>query len=123
MTRDELIRLFENHEKLWANLPSSDAVWNDFPWPMIKKPYEPEEITLPAVRAYIESPYYPEKDKSKTVKDRVKDHIKRWHPDRFNTKLLTKVREEEKEKVKEGAGTVVRCLNELLAKTNGPLFD
>ena len=123
LTRDELIRLFENHEKLWANLPSSDAVWNDFPWPMIKKPSEPEEITLPAVRAYIESPYYPEKDKSKTVKDRVKDHIKRWHPDRFNTKLLTKVREEEKEKVKEGAGTVVRCLNELLAKTNGPLFD
>lgn len=123
LTRDEVIWLFENHEKLWASLPSSDAVWNDFPWPMIKKPSEPEEITLPAIRAYIESPYYPEKDKSKTVKDRVKDHIKRWHPDRFNTKLLTKVREEDKEKVKEGAGNVVRCLNELLAKTNGPLFD
>jgi hypothetical protein len=66
----------------------------------------------------MQSPLYPDKDKSRTPKDRIKEHIKRWHPDRFETKLLPKVVEDEREKVKYGAGNVARYLSDLLRKEN-----
>ncbi|KAI0037203.1 hypothetical protein K488DRAFT_39693 [Vararia minispora EC-137] len=98
---------------MWKSLFSSDGLrWADFPWPIFKPPAEPEDITTTAVGAYVLSKYYPEAHKS--TKDRIKDHIKRWHPDRFETKVLPKVFQNEREKVKAGAGTVVRSLNELL---------
>ena len=66
----------------------------------------------------LQSPLHADKDKSRTPKDRSKQHIKRWHPDRFETKLLPKVAENEREKVKQGAGNVARYLSDLLRKEN-----
>jgi hypothetical protein len=60
----------------------------------------------------LQSPLHADKDKSRTPKDRIKEHIKRWHPDRFETMLLPKVAENEREKVKQGAGTVARYLSQ-----------
>ena len=111
---DDLLRLFESHEEKWRSLKSSTGMgWDSFPWPVFKRPSAPDDISTPSVSAYVLSPYYP-CERSKSSKDRIKDHIKRWHPDRFETKILPRVAEEERDKVKEGAGTVVRSLNELL---------
>lgn len=119
MTKEEVIQIFEAHERQWPKLATLDQLrWFNFPWPMLKMPSDPDEITSNAVSAYILSPHYPDKDKSKPTKDRIKDHIRRWHPDRFDTKLLVKVVDSEKEKVKEGAGSVVRNLNDLLMRSN-----
>ncbi|KAJ3918927.1 hypothetical protein F5877DRAFT_41522 [Lentinula edodes] len=118
---DELIKTFEHHARLWEKLPEyTELRWDVFPWPMLTKPSSPEDITYAAVYAYLSSPYHPEKDKPQ--KDRIKEQIRRWHPDRFETKLLPKVIEEDKVKVKEGAGSVVRNLNSLLTKSNTPSF-
>ncbi|KAF8881248.1 hypothetical protein BD779DRAFT_1445686 [Infundibulicybe gibba] len=119
MSKEDVIQLFDTHERQWTRLATLDELrWESFPWPMLKKPSVPEEITSVAISAYILSPHYPEKDKSRPTKDRIKEHIRRWHPDRFETKLLPKVAEDEKEKVKEGAGFVVRSLNDLLTRSN-----
>lgn len=75
---------------------------------------------MAAVSAYMQSPHYPEKDKSKTHKDRLKDHIKKWHPDRFETKYLPRFVEDDRERVKEGAGSVARTLSDLLMRSNVP---
>ena len=40
--------------------------------------------------------------------------MKKWHPVRFETSYVKKVIEEEREMVREGAGAVVRALDELL---------
>ncbi|TEB31822.1 hypothetical protein FA13DRAFT_1614161, partial [Coprinellus micaceus] len=102
---------------VWSSLPSMTALrWSNFPWPMIKRPSNPEDLTTAAIEGYVLSQFYP--DKSKADKDRVKEYIRRWHPDRFETKLLNKVVEEEKERVREGAGSVARSLNDILAKMN-----
>ena len=61
-----------------------------------------------------------EKDKGRSQRDRIKEHIRRWHPDRFDTKLLPRVVEGDRENVKEGAGAVVRGLNDLLRRANTP---
>ncbi len=70
------------------------------------------------ISAYMNSPCWPDKEKSKTSKDRIKDHMKKWHPDRFETKHLIKVTEDEREIVKQGAGNVARYLSDLLRKEN-----
>ncbi|KAI0088808.1 hypothetical protein BDY19DRAFT_985285 [Irpex rosettiformis] len=100
---------------MWSRLAATDnANWFNFPWPMLKKPSNPEELTTTAISAYILNPYNPS---DKSEKDRIKEHIRRWHPDRFETKLLPKVKSEDRERVKEGAGQVVRSLNELLTRS------
>ena len=83
---------------------------------MAKQPSNPDDISLSLIDAYIQSPLYPHK--SRTPKDRIKDHIKRWHPDSFDAKLLRKVVENEKERVKLGAGNVAKYLSNLLEKEN-----
>ena len=115
LSREDLIRLYENHENKWKQLKDSDNLgWNSFAWPAFKRPSEPEEMTTSVISAYVHSQYAPGVNKSH--KDRIKDQLKRWHPDKFETRILPRVVEEEREKVKAGAGLVVRGLNELLNK-------
>jgi len=87
---------------------------------MAKQPSNPDDMSLLQISAYIQSPLYTEKDKSRTPYDRInlKEHIKRWHPlaDRFETKLLPNVVEDERENVKHGAGNVARYLSDLLRR-------
>ncbi|KIP06318.1 hypothetical protein PHLGIDRAFT_91077 [Phlebiopsis gigantea 11061_1 CR5-6] len=114
MSKDDVVRLFDEHEKMWARIPTLDILgWGSFPWPMLKKPSTPEELLTPAIGAYVLNPNVASE---KSEKDRIKEHIRRWHPDRFDTRLLPKVRADEREKVKDGAGQVTRCLNELLMR-------
>lgn len=116
MTKEEVMQLFDEHERRWARLTSMDYLtWNSFPWPVLRPPKEPDDLTVYAIDAYVLSPHNP-KDAGKSSKDRIKEHIRRWHPDRFETKLLCKVRDDEREKVKQGAGLVARNLNELLTR-------
>jgi hypothetical protein len=118
LSKEDVLQLFSTHERQWAALPSSEELlWHNFPWPVWKTPKDPEDLTSTHIGAYVLSQYYPG-DKSKSTKDRIKEHIRRWHPDRFETKYLPKVREGDREKVKEGAGVVARVLNEMLTRSN-----
>ncbi|KAH9941270.1 uncharacterized protein BXZ73DRAFT_88417 [Epithele typhae] len=113
MTKEDVVRLFDEHEKRWARLPTLDILsWHSFPWPMLTQPNDPEALTYVGVQAYVLSPHWPGE---KTQKERIKDLLRKWHPDRFETKLLPKVREEEREQVQEGAGAVARHLGKLLS--------
>ena len=114
----EIAALFAEHDRQWTRVKTLDDLgWDCLPWPMFRKPTEPEELTSVAICAYVLSPHHPT-EKSKAARDRVKDHLKRWHPDRFQAKLLRKIREEEREKVQEGAGLVARNLSEMLTRSN-----
>jgi hypothetical protein len=91
LSQEEVIQLFETHERQWSKLATHDELrWHTFPWPMLNEPFIPDDITSGAINSYILSPYYPEKGKSKSTKDRIKEHMRRWHPDRFETKMSTK---------------------------------
>lgn len=67
----------------------------------------------------MQSPFWPDQDGAKSAKNRIKDSLKRWHPDRFGNRCLARVIDSEKERVKVASGIVVRYLNELLRKENG----
>ncbi|CCL99396.1 uncharacterized protein FIBRA_01414 [Fibroporia radiculosa] len=124
MTKDDVIKLFEEHEGCWSRIPTMDVLsWYSFPWPVLKIPKGPEDFSLAAIDAYILSPHHP-KDKTKSPKDRIKENIRKWHPDKFNVQYLSKVRDDERDRVKEGAEAVAGFLGDMLRRqsTTADLF-
>ncbi|KNZ79992.1 Reticulocyte-binding protein 2 like protein, partial [Termitomyces sp. J132] len=122
MSPEQVLSILERHERQWNILISSTTSlhWGSIPWPMFFPPQSPEDITLSAVTTYLQSPLLPDREKAKPQKDRLKEMIKKWHPDRFETKYLPRIIEGDLERVKEGTGVVIRLLNELLTKVNTP---
>ncbi|KAI6007885.1 hypothetical protein EDC04DRAFT_2582550 [Pisolithus marmoratus] len=111
MTREEAVKTFEAHRRQWEKIQSRESlIWEDFPWPMFKSPSSPEDLTTAAIHGYMLSPFH---SQDKSQRDRIKELIKRWHPDRFNH-VLSKVKAGDLERVSEGGGSVVRALNDLL---------
>jgi hypothetical protein len=111
--REEAIRLFDKHETQWTHITEANNLrWDSFPWPMLQQPGAPGEITTDAIRTYMLSPHH---DQSRSIKDRIRRHIRRWHSDRFDTGVLQRVMSEsERESVRIGAGAVTRALNEVM---------
>jgi len=52
-------------------------------------------------------PFWPP---TKSIKGRIKEHERKWHHDIFETRILPKVVDADKQKVKEGEGTVMKHL-------------
>lgn len=112
MSKEDVMKLFEAHRNQWDKIQTlGSLIWEDFPWPMFKRPKAPDDLTSPAITAYMLSSIHPQ---DRATKERIKDNIRRWHPDRFNSQLLPKVKESERERVSDGAGSVARILNDLL---------
>lgn len=119
VNKEDALKLFEVHERQWADLPTSDWLnWYSFPWPAWSKPKNPDDLISANISQYVVLQYQLGKKPPKPWKDHIKEHIKRWHPDRFETRLLPKVIQGDREKVREGAGQVARALNELLTRSS-----
>lgn len=91
--------------------------WRVIPWPVLSCPINTEELTTNAIGTFVLSPHH---SQEKTKRDRLKEQLLRWHPDRFEGKWLSKVDVEDKEAVRRGVGQVVRGLNELMARESSP---
>jgi len=115
LSMHDMLQIYAYHETQWTTISHRelDLRWDRFPWPMFSMPCNPEAINGGAIFAYLGAECYP--DKTRLYKDRIRDQMKKWHPDRFETKLLPKVVEGEREMVRLGAGEVVRYLNDLMA--------
>ena len=113
----ESLVIFHDQRWDWINtLPHLQ--WTDFPWPVFSNATKKEDITLDAVADYVFAPLRLHHDRTMS-KERLMEIIRRWHPDRFEVKYLTRVVNlHEREMVREGAGMVVRFLNDLLGKWN-----
>lgn len=81
-------------------------------WPMIVQPDTPDDIKVDKIKKFILSPLHSAK---RPHKQRIKDALLRWHPDKFQ-RVLEKVKPGEREKVLLGADFVVKHLNAILEK-------
>ena len=121
LSEEEYVNLVIFHDQQWdwiATLPHLQ--WTDFPWPVLSfsSPTRMEDLTLEAVADYVFAPLRLHHDRTMS-KERLKEIIRRWHPDRFEVKYLARVTDlHDREMVREGAGMVVRFLNDLLGKWN-----
>ncbi|KAH7094185.1 hypothetical protein BKA62DRAFT_625484 [Auriculariales sp. MPI-PUGE-AT-0066] len=111
--------VFETYDKAWSDLPDKAAKgplrWRDIPWPMVVKPRHTEELDNKLIANFVLSPLH---SPGKEGKDRLRSQLLRWHPDRFESKWLSKCAEDERAEIQRGVGFVVRCLNELMSAQN-----
>ena len=115
-----LMQFFKLYEDKWTELKTnfmlSSIDFRELPWPTLElKHFTPEEITQEGVCAFVLHalrPVAPEK----SARDRVKAEVLRFHPDKFNARVLPKVREDQHGLAEELAGAIVRALTTLLAE-------
>ena len=104
------------YERQWAAIAighdDNPLKFRSVPWPMTLPPRSAREVTSEAVSKFILSHAHSE---GVSRKERIKSALRRWHPDRFG-RILNRVDEKDKAAVERGVGTVVRCLNDLLAQ-------
>ncbi|KAF8263493.1 hypothetical protein EI94DRAFT_1740687 [Lactarius quietus] len=109
----EAWKAYESH---WATIATgndnSPLRFRSVPWPMTLPPRSEREVTSEAVAKFILSHAHSE---GVSRKDRIKSALRRWHPDRFG-RILNRVDVKDRAAVERGVGTVVRCLNDLLAR-------
>lgn len=111
-------RQFGEYEAKWAELKEGRELpplsFEILPWPVLGLPaYDPSDITLARVEEFV---FHPLRSglEMKSRRDRVRAEILRWHPDKFNAKVLGKVIRPDF--VSEGAGVVARFLNEIMER-------
>lgn len=120
INEQDAIDLVMFHEQRWNMLSRLPHLqWSNFPWPVLSlsTPKRKEDLTMEAVVEYIFAPLNV-RDRP-AVKDRLKELLRRWHSDRFDSKYLALIVDlNERERVREGAGAVTRILSDLLGKWN-----
>ena len=99
----------QKYESRWleiADLGSCESIsFTEVPWPTIIPITTPSELTLDQVKAFVELPR-----RGMSAHDVISQELLRWHPDKFNQRILRLVRREDYEKVGEAATEVSRIL-------------
>ncbi|TFK19808.1 hypothetical protein FA15DRAFT_157652 [Coprinopsis marcescibilis] len=114
-SKGEAVATFKRNERMWKELSTMNSLrWVDFPWPVFGRPSTPDEIYPLVIKEYVSSPYHPHG--GRPFREHVLEYIRRWNHDRFGSKFLNKVVEDDRERVQEAADTVMKGLVGLLPK-------
>ncbi|KAF7351142.1 hypothetical protein MSAN_01676700 [Mycena sanguinolenta] len=132
----------EEYNSRWKALlePPSDAEnaqtplrFSDIPWPIVsahrQKPDKKrssesqngplvslDDLTVDAIAAFlVPSTLSAEGEtEKKQRKDKLRETFLRFHPDKFEGRLMSRVRESDQQRVRDAIGAVVRALNALM---------
>ena len=109
----------EEYELKWNVLKTDEEIpviyFYQVPWPLVTRVQSFDDFTAPAISYFVQHPLRAGFE-GKTPRERVKAEIRRWHPDKFNTKVLPRVFPEHTESAKDAAGRVVRILTQMLGQ-------
>ncbi len=115
-------RRLRDYEGKWAELHRNvigreQLGFYDIPWPLFEKIRVVEDITEERVLAFVchllqEQIQVPSGGQAKNLRS----EFLRWHPDKFDVKVLDKVVEGDRGAVREAAGHVVRILTKFSEK-------
>ena len=113
----------------------SELRFEDVPWPALatdvgptsaekgkgKVTLELEDITMEAIMAFLlpggrppDSSATDEGIIKKERRDKLRETMLRFHPDKFEGRIISRVRDTDKEVVREAVGRVARVINDLL---------
>lgn len=132
----------EEYHSRWKALlapPRSDVEhaqpllsFSDIPWPIVsahrQKPdkgssqtgpprVSPDDLTVDAIAAFlVPSTLSADGEAEKRQrKDKLRETFLRFHPDKFEGRLMSRVRESDQQRVRDAIGVVVRALNALMS--------
>ncbi|EGO03392.1 hypothetical protein SERLA73DRAFT_119127 [Serpula lacrymans var. lacrymans S7.3] len=116
---DAIIQQFILYDAKWAELksdvPHHSIMAAQLPWPILVNNTPVHAITYNLVQEFVFHPLRPGLD-GKTRRDKVKMEMLRYHPDKFNSRILDKVLDSERGLVVELGGSVARILTQMMAE-------
>ena len=118
---DRLVDERARYRARWRGLGDTEVEsvqlgYEDVPWPV----YRPNELDNETIRTFLSALAEDSHGKGVDGLRKVyKDAIRLFHPDRFNHRILSRVRAGEVEQVREGMERCSRVINELAAALRG----
>ena len=110
----KLADAFIAYQDLWASLqanPPATVRFSNLPWPVYPPPTSPASLTLEAISSFLLSEAH---SSSKSRKQRIREALLAYHPDRFMGKWMPLVGDaQEQDLIREAVGSVTRILNDL----------
>ncbi|WWC59800.1 uncharacterized protein I303_102362 [Kwoniella dejecticola CBS 10117] len=92
--------------------------FNDIPWPIQRGSItriDIEHLKIDNIRTFIHAVAEDTAEDGKIdVRRTIRDAIRNYHPDKFNSRILVRVKEKDRELVKEAVGIVSGILNDLV---------
>jgi hypothetical protein len=106
---------FEQYLSSWTALTSNSSsqrviAFKDIPWPMNPRPHSASDVTGEAISSFLLSESH---STNRPRKQRIRDALLIYHPDRFDKWVSMVADDTEKAKAREVAGEIVRILNSL----------
>lgn len=133
----------EHYESRWKDLlqgVEDELRFEDIPWPVMPDEVGPapskkgkgramevvhvelDDLTIGAISAFLlpsgrpaDSTAMDEETTKKDRRDKLRETMLRFHPDKFEGRILRNVRESDKDRVRDAVGRVARAVNDLLA--------
>ena len=110
------------YERLWVGLlgsksNSADLGFGDIPWPVQGESSNISQITAEAVSSFLFLPGdkgHDEAGRGRVRKEELRGTILRFHPDKFEGRVIPRVKDEERAAVREGANAVTRAVTALM---------
>ena len=110
---------FAVYEGKWNELRTSDCLppidVQEVPWPVFGVISSADRITMQDVRTFLFHPQRPGVE-GKTARDKVKSEVLRFHPDKFNARILPKIHPAQQAVALAIAGVVARILTEIMTE-------
>ncbi|KAG2752819.1 hypothetical protein P692DRAFT_20829419 [Suillus brevipes Sb2] len=116
----DIVAFFQLYDAKWQELKLSKKLTSvmlcEMPWPIFQQSCtSPDDISRRSMEEFIFHPLRPGME-LKSRKDRLKIEILRFHPDKFNSNIVRKLRECDREKAIEIAGALARMLTHMMAE-------
>lgn len=109
------------HEQRWADLLEStsepaDLGFGDIPWPVRGGALDVSQLTVDAISTFL---FFPEEDgldeagRARKRKDELRKTMLRFHPDKFEGRVIPRIQDGERAAAREGANAVTRAVRTL----------
>lgn len=106
------------YERKWELLKGDTEVifFQQVPWPILIDLLHPDQLDISDIRNFITHEAYLRLPgmENKLLRERIKIEMLRWHPDRFDARVLPKVEPTHRQAVKATADKVIRMLTHLM---------
>ena len=129
----KLRRAWEEYDKAWERVMiavrpvktftfrKTSFSFADVPWPVLPQRIDFDtntpvldlkDITAPAIAKFLLDPH---RDWNKSRREKLRDAMLRYHPDKFEGRILPRIIPGDQGRVQEGVSIVMKCLNELMS--------
>ena len=116
---DQVRQHFVLYEAKWNELRTSNSLppidVREMPWPVFGVVSSADQITYHDVRTFLFHPLRLGVE-GKTARDKVKSEVLRFHPDKFNTRIIPKVQPAQQPVAQEIAGAIARILTTIMTE-------